>query len=55
MKLIALVRFSKNESWKERVDNYKTKKAYLEDLKLNGYMVRYNRIYTEEQWEELEV
>lgn len=32
---------------------YKTKKAFLADLKANGYIVKSNKIYTESEYKDL--
>lgn len=34
-------------------DSYESKKAFLEDLRMNGYSVKHNKIYTEDEYEKL--
>ena len=54
-KFYAIVRdkYSPDE-WHFLSSEYRTKKAFLEDLKANGFAVMNNKIYTEEEYHQLD-
>lgn len=54
-KFYAIVRdkYSADE-WHFLDSEYKTKKAFLEDLKANGFAVMKNKIYTEQEYNNLD-
>lgn len=54
-KFYAIVRDKYSEDyWHFLSSEYKTKKAFLEDLKANGFAVMKNKIYTEEEYNNLD-
>lgn len=57
MKLYAIVKIKakeQNDSWHcVEHQGYETKNAFLEDLRANGYVVMHNKIYTQDEFEQL--
>lgn len=56
MKLYAIVKdkYDKSDNYHFVSSDYKTKSDFIKDLKVNGFIILKNKVYTEQEYNDIE-